>query len=459
MLAAQYRKTLSIQDLIPIGTLSLSPGAPIPSGFPSSANPTSANSKRYHRRRRMVQAISFALAILIPASGLMRIDPSAGALVVLDRQIWFADFFLIIGLWVMLASSLVMLYSIAGTVFCGWVCPQNILSEWANFMTRKLLGRRAKVELDGSAPVVALTKNKTINWILLGLSLLGASLIVAIVPLFYFYSPATIWSFVTFQNDPHLAGSLHYIYCVFVLIILLDVTFIRHFWCRFACIYRVWQHSFRTRETLHVSYDASRSEACTKCSFCVSSCFIEIDPRKTAVYDSCINCGECVDACNRMHHKSGKPGLLTFEFGETSEKSAARSKFRDNATSLLARSKWMLALGVFGASLFSWGLLTWEPLHVVVYRAEVQHQTGNRDYRIAITNKRYHPREVQVRVLGLKPTEYHLDSTQILMPSVGHESIRLSLSGQLTHGVHAFAVEVWASDWHVRFPVQHLAER
>lgn len=389
----------------------------------------------------------------------MRIDPGAAALVVLDRQIWFADFFLIIGLWVMLASSLVMLYSIAGTVFCGWVCPQNILSEWANFMTRKLLGRRAKVELDGSAPIVALTKNKTINWILLGLSLLAASLIVAIVPLFYFYPPATIWSFVTFQNDSHLAGSLHYIYFVFVLIILLDVAFIRHFWCRFACIYRVWQHSFRTRETLHVSYDASRSDACTKCSYCVSSCFIEIDPRKTAVYDSCINCGECVDACNRMHSKSGKPGLLTFKFGETSEKSAARSKFRDNASSLLARSKWMLALGVFGAGLFSWGLFTWEPLHVVVYRAEVQHQAGNREYRIAITNKRYHPREVQVRVLGLKATDYHLDATHILMPSVGHESIRLSLSNQLTHGVHAFAVEVWATDWHVRFPIQHLAER
>ena len=74
----------------------------------------------------MVQAVSFALAILIPASGLLRIDPSAGALVVLDRQIWFADFFLIAGLWIMLASGLVMLYSVAGTVFCGWVCPQNI---------------------------------------------------------------------------------------------------------------------------------------------------------------------------------------------------------------------------------------------------------------------------------------------------------------------------------------------
>ena len=95
-------------------TSAISPAAAAPAGFPTSANPTPANSMRYHGRRRLVQAISFALAILVPASGLLRIDPSAGALVVLDRQIWFADFFLIAGLWIMLASGLVMLYSTAG---------------------------------------------------------------------------------------------------------------------------------------------------------------------------------------------------------------------------------------------------------------------------------------------------------------------------------------------------------
>lgn len=446
---------MSVVDLT---TSALSPGASAPPGFPTSPKPSLANSVRYHGRRRLVQASSFALAILVPASGLFRIDPSAGALVVLDRQIWFADFFLIAGLWIMLLSLLVMLYSVAGTVFCGWVCPQNIVSEWANFVTRKFLGRRAKVAMDGSAPIVAATKNKALNWVLLGLSLLAASLVVGIVPLFYFYAPATVWSFVTWRADPNLAGSLHYIYFVFVVIILLDVAFIRHFWCRFACVYRVWQHSFRTRETLHVRYDASRSDSCTKCSYCVSSCFIEIDPRKTAVYDSCINCGECVDACNRLHHKSGQPGLLSFAFGEPKAKTQARSRFRDNATSLAARSKWMLALGLFGACLFAWGLWTWEPLHVVVYRADVQHSVANRDYRIAISNKLYHAREVRVRVSGLPAADYTLGATQVSLPAAGHESVLLSLSDKLPRGVHAFAVEVTAPGWHVQFPILHLSE-
>ncbi|HYA95934.1 MAG TPA: 4Fe-4S dicluster domain-containing protein [Terriglobales bacterium] len=444
---------------IKLATISARPSvAAAPAGFPTSANPTRANSVRYHGRRRLVQAISFALAILVPATGLMRIDPSAGALVVLDRQIWFADFFLIAGLWIVLASALVMLYSVAGTVFCGWVCPQNIVSEWANYVTRKFLGRRAKVSLDGAAPLVAATKDKALNWILLGLSLLSAALVVALVPLFYFYPPAVVWSFVTWRVDPHLAASLHYIYFVFASIILLDVAFIRHFWCRFACIYRVWQHSFRTRETLHVRYDASRADRCTKCSYCVSACFIEIDPRKTDTYSSCINCGECVDACNRMHQKSGQPGLLRFEFGEPKAQSQTRSGFRDNATSLAARSKWVLVLGALGVGLFVWGLCTWEPLHVVVYRAEVQQTQSNRDYRIAISNKLYHPRQVRVSVTGLSAADYQLGATEVTLPSAGRESVRLSLSDKLPHGVHAFAVEVTAAGWHTRFPIQHLAE-
>ena len=109
-----------------------------------------------------------------------------------------------------------------------------------------------------------------------------------------------------------------------------------------------------------------------------------------------------------------------------------------------ARSKWMLALGVFGACLFVWGLRTWEPLHVVVYRADVQHGSGNRDYRIAISNKLYHARQVLVRVTGLAAADYHLEAAQVSLPAAGHESVILSLSDKLPAGLHAFAVDVTA---------------
>jgi polyferredoxin len=218
----------------------------------------------------------------------------------------------------MLACAMVMLYSTAGTVFCGWVCPQNTLAEWANNLTHKLLGKRANVSLEGDSPIVALAKNKLTNWLLLGSAFLAAAMFFALIPLFYFYPPDQVWSFVTFRSDARLASSLHYIYSICVLIIFLDIAVIRHFWCRFSCIYRVWQHSFKTKQTLHVAYDRSRADECARCNYCVSACFIDLDPRQTAVYDSCINCGECIDACDRLHAKQAIPGLLRFEVRERS---------------------------------------------------------------------------------------------------------------------------------------------
>ncbi len=53
----------------------------------------------FHWKRRSVQFLVLILIVLIPASGLFRIDPKAAAFVVLDRQIWLADFFLVTGAW------------------------------------------------------------------------------------------------------------------------------------------------------------------------------------------------------------------------------------------------------------------------------------------------------------------------------------------------------------------------
>ena len=152
------------------------------------------------------------------------------------------------------------MYSTAGMVFCGWACPQNTMSEWANNLTHKLLGKHAEVSLTGEAIRVAGAKNKALNWFLLGISFLGAAMFFALIPLFYFYQPSVVWSFITFQEDARLASSLHWIYAVCVVIIFIDIAMIRHFWCRYACIYRVWMHSFKTRQTLRVAYDASRKE-------------------------------------------------------------------------------------------------------------------------------------------------------------------------------------------------------
>lgn len=409
---------------------------------------------RLHLARRAVQIGTILFAIMIPASGLFRIDPQAGALVVLSRQIWFSDFFMIFGLWIMIATSAVMLYSFAGTVFCGWSCPQNTMAEWANYMTHKLLGKRASVSLEGNAPIIAASKKKVINWILLGASFLVAALFFGIIPLFYFYPPQVVWSFITFRPDPHLAKSLHYIYFVCVVILLLDISVIRHFWCRFSCIYRVWQHSFKTKQTLHVVYDDSRSADCEKCNYCVTACFLDLDPKKTEVYDSCINCGECINACDRLHAKEGGKGLLSFEMGETKQSKA--SNFRNNVGTLINRINWTGPITLLGILMFAWGMYTYSPFNLSADRMG----SSGQDYQIEVANKLYAPAQISLHISGLPAGSYSLDTDHFLLEGAKRRKITLHVDPDLPQGLHAILISAESkAGWVGKFRIEHLSMR
>lgn len=412
----------------------------------------------FHMRRRLVQALFLFLLVIIPLSGLLRIDPVAGAFVVLDRQIWWADFFLVFGLWIVLASGLVLVYSTVGTAFCGWACPQNSLSELANKWTYKLLGKRADVSVAGEKMKVAASKNRLINWLLLGAILLAASMLAALIPLFYFYPPEVIWSFVTFQHNDQLASSLHYIYLIFVLVIFVDASFIRHFWCRFMCVYKVWQHGFKTSQTLKVVYDESRSDSCEKCNYCNTVCFLGLDPRNTDMYDSCINCGDCIDACNRLQEKNNLPGLLSFSSGARGEgKVGALAR---NLASMSTRIRWTIPFAVIGLCMFVYGLMDYQYYHLAVYRADTEHGAEIRDYRVAVSNKLYRPANLTVSIEGLSEDDYSFSENNVHFDGVGRVDLNLHIKPNLEEGLHSFLVRVKSTDgWQDSYRVQHFVEK
>lgn len=416
---------------------------------------TSANGMSFHVRRRITQFLFIFILVFIPVSGLLRIDPIAGAFVVLDRQIWWADFFLVFGLWLTLATGMVLLYSTLGTAFCGWACPQNTLSELANQWTYKLLGKRADVSIAGEKMKVAASKNHWMNWLLLSVLLISVSMFMALIPLFYFYSPDIIWSFVTFQDDARLAGSLHYIYAIFALVFLVDISFIRHFWCRFMCVYKVWQHGFKTLHTLHVAYDESRADSCEKCNYCNTVCFLAINPRNTDMYDSCVNCGDCIDACNRMQAKNNLPGLLSFTHGV---KEKDQSGFlKRNLASMSTRMRWTIPFSVLGLSMFVWGMVDYQYYHLAVYRADTEHGAEIRDYRVAISNKLYRDAELSVSLEGLSEQDYSFSDKKARFDSAGRVDLNLHVKPNLKKGLHSFLVHVESTDgWQDVYRVQHF---
>ena len=411
-------------------------------------------SNRLHWQRRTFQVATILLLLIIPISGLFRIDPVAGAFVVLGKQIWWSDFFLVFGFWLSMASLLVTMYSFVGTAYCGWSCPQNSLSEWANYMTSKFLGKRAKMTLENTMKV-AKGKNKPINWLILGISFLLVSMFFALIPLFYFYTPQQVWSFITFNTDPALADSLHYIYLIFVLVILLDIAVIRHFMCRFMCVYKVWQHGFKTKQTLHIAYDNKRSDECARCNFCSTACFIDLDPRRTDIYDSCINCGECITACSNLHAKKGLPGLLSFELGERKVK-GKRQLFRTNMGNMSTRIKWTVPFVCLGLMFFVWGILSYQPYHLAAYRSDTLQGNQVQDYRIRISSKLYQPSKFTIEVEGIEKSSYQLENTMVQMDSAGKVDINMHLNDGLTKGLHRIFIKVKSIDgWESSYAVHH----
>lgn len=413
-----------------------------------------------HWKRRAFQWATILVAILIPVSGLFRVDPIAGAFVILDRQIWWSDFFLVFGFWVIFASSLVMLYSTVGTAFCGWSCPQNSIAEWANHMTTRFLGKRAQVSLEGEKMKVASSKNRWLNWFALGLALLLPAMLFALIPLFYFYPPDVIWSFITFRDDERLAASLHYIYLIFVLVFFVDAAFLRHFWCRFMCVYKIWQHGFKTRQTLHISYDKDRSAECEKCNYCVTSCFIDLDPRQTEIYDTCINCGECITACDTLQARKNQAGLLRFKLGQSEKTQQNTKRRRISLGGLSERMRWTIPFTLMGVFMVVWGLLMYEQYHLAVYRADLAKAERIQDYRVAVSNKLYEHGQLSITVEGLPEGSYVLSSHEVNFDGVGRIDLNLHIKPVLPPGLHSVLVRAVSSDgWEDSFPLRHFVEK
>jgi len=326
-------------------------------------------SPKYHRPRRAIQITALLLIILIPSFDIFKIDLTSASFIILGHQIWWSNFSFIFGLSIFVLTVPIITYMTVGTVWCGWACPQNLLSEWANNLTFKFLGMRADVRVDGKGVMVAAAKNKAINWLILGALFLGVSLLLALIPILLFYPTSDVLAFVAIGSNHKTARFLQYPYFFTAILIFIDIALVRYFFCDYACFYRMGQRMLKTQDALHVTYDASRSSDCTKCNYCATSCITAIQPTNIKIHDPCIGCGECIDACNSLHEKSGTIGLLRFKIGENENAITWRQKFSE----MSSRFNWLVgAFCILGCGMMVWGVIMQEPVQPKISWEEQQ---------------------------------------------------------------------------------------
>ncbi len=294
------------------------------------------------------------LMCAIPALGVFRLDLASASFVIFGHVVWWDNFLFLAGLALALLAAPLLTYVTVGSLWCGWACPQNLLTEWADALTFQWLGKRADVRVDGEGMVVAPHKNRLNNWFFLGFRLFALSLILGVTVFSLFYSPGEVWGFIlgTHPRQANMAIMLAFT----VLLVFIDIAVIRHFFCDYACFYRMGQRLFQTSDALHIVYEAPRASACTKCHYCSTVCPVHIQPNRIQPHDVCIDCGECVDACDRLQKKNGQSGLLTFSKSIPAAAASAQKPLFGSHLGLFRLG--VAAVFVLGCGLMAWGIMT-----------------------------------------------------------------------------------------------------
>ncbi|WP_316015021.1 cytochrome c oxidase accessory protein CcoG [Roseobacter sp. HKCCA0434] len=268
-------------------------------------------------------------------------------------EIWPHEFYFVAGLLIMAGLGLFLFTSALGRVWCGYACPQTVWTDLFLTVERWIEGdRNARIRLN-DAPWTArkwrLRLSKWLSWLAISVATGGAWV-------FYFAdAPTLLHRLVTGQAAP----------VAYVTVAILTATtftlggFLREQVCIYMCPWPRIQAAMMDPGTLTVGYRDWRGEPrgkggirrrqaaaeavgggaatarygaaadkdqalprtartgetlgdCIDCNACVAVCPMGIDIREGQQME-CITCALCIDACDEVMAKIGRPrGLIDY---------------------------------------------------------------------------------------------------------------------------------------------------
>ena len=238
-------------------------------------------------------------------------------------EIWPQEFYFVAGLLVMAGVGLFLVTSVVGRAWCGYTCPQTVWTDLFLFVEGFIEGdRNARIKLDlgpWTLRKVGLRLTKHTIWILIAIATGGAWI-------FYFAdAPTLLKSLFTLQAPMIAYGTVA---------VLTATTYVfggimREQVCIYMCPWPRIQAAMLDEDSLVVTYNDWRGEPrshgskkaaaaglsvgdCVDCNACVAVCPTGIDIRDGQQME-CITCALCIDACDSVMDKIGKPtGLISY---------------------------------------------------------------------------------------------------------------------------------------------------
>jgi len=329
-------------------------------------------------------------------------------------QIWAQEFYYVTGLLVLGALALFLVTSVAGRMWCGYTCPQTVWTDLMIQVERFWQGdRNARIRLDSKGWTFEKIWKKTathVSWILIALATGGA---------FVFY----------FRDAPTLAGELRTGTAPMVAYVFLGLfaatTYVlgglaREQVCIYMCPWPRIQGAMLDHDSLFISYRGARGEPrgphkrgdtwagrgdCVDCRACVAVCPMGIDIRNGAQLE-CIQCALCIDACNEIMDKVGRPREL-IAYATVGNLESPTAGPRDGWRIIRPRTILYSILIALVGGLMLWSLLNRadvqlsvapdrNPLYVVLSDGGIRN-----GYTIKIANKLGSPHKFKVQVSGL----------------------------------------------------------
>jgi len=329
-------------------------------------------------------------------------------------EIWPQEFYFVTGLLVLAALSLFLVTSAAGRVWCGYTCPQTVWTDLMILVERFWQGdRNARIRLDKEpwGPLKLFRKGMThLSWLAIGVATGGAFI-------FYFRDAPTLARELLEGNAPAIA----YLFLgIFTLATYALGGIAREQVCIYMCPWPRIQGAMVDHDTLLVSYKTYRGEPrgphkkgqswegrgdCIDCKACVAVCPTGIDIRDGSQLE-CIQCALCIDACNDIMSKVGRPRDLIGYDTIAKQEAAAKG---GRAPLQLLRPRTLLYAGliclvslIMLVALVNRSTLEINVLHDRNPPFVLLSDGGIRNgYTVKILNKMHEPREFTLEARGL----------------------------------------------------------
>jgi len=341
-------------------------------------------------------------------------------------EIWPHEFYYVTGLLVMAAIGLFLVTSVVGRAWCGYACPQTVWTDLFVHVERLIDGdRNAQIRLQ-NAPwtlgklVRRVTKHAI--WILIGVLTGGAWI-------FYFADAPSLARAVFTGQAPFAAYA--------TIGILTATTYVlgglmREQVCIYMCPWPRIQGAMMDERSLAVTYKSWRGEPrshgvkrvslaamaegaaapavgdCIDCNACVAVCPTGIDIRNGPQI-GCITCGLCIDACDGLMAKIGRPTRLIGYTTEEDMKLAAKGLPTVSPLRRLFRPRSMVYLSAWAAvglvMLVSLGTRTHIGISVTQDRNPLWVRLSDgairNTYVVKVRNMEARPRAVEVSIAGI----------------------------------------------------------